>query len=172
MQATVMSAATRGPGLQIQARAIIPDPIEFHVMREPARWNLATRIGFRFVFAYLVLYCFPSPLDILPLPSLYSKYEALWTAIVTWVGKHLLGLNITVLQNGSGDRTYDYAQILCMFALAVAATLLWSVLDARRSNYEKLHQWLRLYVRIVLGMAMITYGSIKVVQSQMPPPFL
>ncbi len=173
MQATVMSAATMSPELEIPAKTITAAPVEFHVMREPAQWNLATRIGFRFVFAYFVLYSFPAPLDILPLPSVYSKYEALWTVIVTWVGKHLLGLNITVLPpNGSGDRTYDYVQILCMFALAVAATLLWSLLDARRSNYEKLHQWLRLYIRIVLGMAMITYGSIKVIQSQMPPPFL
>lgn len=172
MQAATMNAATMGPESQTQRETLSPVPVEFHVMRKPAQWNLATRIAFRFVFAYLVLYNFPSPLNILPWQSLHTKYVALWTAIVTWVGKHLLGLNITVLPNGSGDTTYNYVQILCMLALAATATVIWSLLDCKRSNYEKLHQWLRLYVRIVLGMALILYGSVKVIQSQMPPPQL
>lgn len=172
MQTASMNVTTMSPESQIQAKTITTAPIEFRVMRETAQWGLATRIGFRFVFAYLVLYSFPSPLDILPWESLFTKYNALWTAIVTRVGKPLLGMNITVLPNGSGDTTYNYVQILCMLAMAATATVIWSLLDRKRSNYEKLHQWLRLYVRIVLGMALISYGADKVIQNQMPAPTL
>jgi len=172
MQGARMNVATMSPEPQIQAKTITTVPIEFHVMREPAQWNLGTRIGFRFVFAYLVLYGFPSPLDILPWESLFTKYNALWTAIVTWVGEHLLGMNITILTNGRGDTTYNYVQILCMLAMAATATVIWSLLDRKRSNYENLHQWLRLYIRIVLGMTLIDYGADKVIQSQMPAPTL
>jgi uncharacterized membrane protein YphA (DoxX/SURF4 family) len=172
MQTASMNVTTMSPESQIQAKPITTAPIEFHVMREPAQWNLATRIGFRFAFAYLVLYSFPSPLDILPWVSLFTKYNALWTVIVTWAGKHLLGMNITILPYGSGDTTYNYVQILCMLAMAATATVIWSLLDRKRGNYEKLHQWLRMYVRIVLGMTLIGYGADKVIQNQMPAPGL
>ena len=71
------------------------------------------------------------------LQSLFTKYNALWTAIVTWVGKPLLGMNITVLPNGSGDTTYDYVQILCMLAMAATATVIWSLLDRRAQQLRK-----------------------------------
>ena len=72
MQATSMSVTTMSPQSQIPTKMVTAAPIEFRVRREPAQWNLATRIGFRFVFAYFVLYSFPSPLDILPLPRVSS----------------------------------------------------------------------------------------------------
>ena len=39
------------------------------------RWNAATRILFRFTFAYLVLYNFPFPLSYVP----YLDVTAVWT---------------------------------------------------------------------------------------------
>ena len=92
---------------------------------------------------------------------------------MTWVGKHLLGLNITVLPLtvAETEPTTMCKSYACS-RWRRAATLIWSLLDAQRNNYEKLHQWLRLYIRIVLGMAMITIGADKVIQSQMPPPWL
>ena len=48
----------------------------------------------------------------------------------------------------------------------------WSVLDRRRDQYARLHPWLRLALRYTLAAAMIRYGAIKVIPSQMiaPPP--
>jgi hypothetical protein len=43
--------------------------------------------------------------------------------------------------------------------LASVLTVLWSVLDRRRTDYEKLHQWLRLLLRFSLGLAMITLSQ-------------
>jgi hypothetical protein len=139
------------------------------------RWHLARRVTFRFVFAYFVLYIIPFPIEYLPFTTaLTKKYTDLWQAIVPWVGKHILHLSydITVFQNGSGDTTYNYVQVLCFLTLAAAATLTWSVLDRRRLSYERLYQWLRLYVRFSLASAMIGYGAIKIIPLQMPAPFL
>lgn len=151
-----------------------PDSSLQEVGPEP-QWSLAKRIAFRLAFAYFVLYIIPFPAGSLPYTdTIVEKYGAVWHAIVPWVGKHLLRLSydITVFTNGSGDTTYDYVLVLCFFALAVLATVIWSVLDRRRANYERLYQWLRLYVRFSLASAMILYGSIKIMPLQMPAPSL
>ena len=139
------------------------------------RWSLTKRIAFRLAFAYFVMYIIPFPAGSLPFTSaIAEKYDNFWHAIVPWAGKHLLRLSydITVFTNGSGDTTYNYVQVLCFLALAVLATVIWSALDRRRPNYERLYQWLRLYVRFSLASAMIVYGSIKIIPLQMPAPSL
>src|SRR4029078_2028641 len=105
---------------------------------------------------------------------LAQKYNDFWQAIVPWVGKHLLHLSydITVFQNGSGDTTFNYVQALSLLTLAALATAIWSALDRRRLNYEKVYQWLRLYVRFSLARDMIGYGALKIIPLQMPAPYL
>ena len=138
-------------------------------------WRLSSRIMFRFAFAYLVLYILPFPLNAIPfVESVDRAYINLWNLVVPWVGSNVLhlGYEITVLPNGSGDTTWNYVQVLCVFTLAVIATIAWSLLDRKPRNYTRLHDWLRIDVRFVLGLAMIGYGSYKVIQSQFPPPSL
>src|SRR5262245_40498254 len=75
----------------------------------PAPWGLAKRIAFRFVCSYFFLYIFPFPLDYIPYVGVAAGwYQNLWNALVPWVGKHVFGVTITVLPNGSGDTTYNY----------------------------------------------------------------
>jgi len=140
----------------------------------PARWNAALRFGFRFAFSYFVLYCFPFPLGALPYTGKPAEwYELGWQKVVPWVAQHWLRLAhpITTFTNGSGDTTYDYIKALCFLVIASAATIVWSVWDRKRANYARLHQWLRLYVRITLGTTLLSYGGYKVIPSQFPPPW-
>jgi len=159
------------PQMQKQAE---PESLTQGMSSKP-RWPITKRIAFRFVFAYLVLYIIPFPVESLPFTSaLVQKYNDFWQAVVPWVGKHLLHLSydITVFPNGSGDTTFNYVQVLCLLTLAALATVIWSVLDRRRPNYEQAYQWLRLYVRFSLASAMIGYGAFKIIPLQMPAPFL
>jgi len=140
----------------------------------PAHWNAGLRFGFRFAFSYFVLYCFPFPLGALPYTGKPAEwYELGWHKVVPWVAQHWLHLAqpITIFSNGSGDTTYDYVKVLCFLVLAAVATIVWSVLDRKRTNYVRLHQWLRFYVRITLGATMLSYGGYKVIPSQFPPPW-
>ena len=81
-----------------------------------------------------------------------------------------LGYGVVIAFTGSGNRIYDYIQLLCFFLLAAFATVVWSLVDRRRTNYRQLNRWLRFYVRITLAGTMIGYGSYKVIQSQFPRP--
>src|SRR5438270_3373089 len=66
----------------------------------------AQRVLFRFVFAYLLLYNLPFPIGSLPFTEKPKGwYDAIWNAVVPWVGAHLLPLAkpITIFPSGSGD---------------------------------------------------------------------
>lgn len=141
-------------------------------------WSPAKRIAFRFVFAYLVLYNFPFPLDAIPWlgPILTQPVADLWDAVVPWAGKHFLHIDVLVRRNGSGDKTYNYVQVLCYLVIALAATAVWTLVDRYRgrkhADYSRLSEGLRTYVRFSLGAAMISYGAYKAIPSQFARPGL
>ncbi len=136
-------------------------------------WSPAKRFGFRFLFAYLVLYVFPFPLSYLPYADAFlAPYSRLVGSLVGWVGRQVFHVAVTMQPSGSGDRTYNYVLAFCGLVLAAAAAVVWTLLDRRRPNYARLHEWLRVYVRFSLAATMVTYGSYKVLKSQFPAPSL
>jgi hypothetical protein len=146
---------------------------------EPAaRWSLAHRIAFRFVFSYFCLFFLTNGLVVLfPRRGLIIRsYAAFWHPIIVWLEEHVLhtGYEILIIAGGEGVSNTAYGTILflCYVVLATVATLLWSVLDRRRASYARLHSWFRFALRFSLALAMISYGVLKVIPTQMiaPPP--
>ncbi len=136
------------------------------------RWNVATRIVFRLVFSYFFL-AFGIPTLLYLIPGVGDKLQAVLNRIVPWFSSHVLHVSCPIATfNGSGDTTYSYIEASFFLVSSIIATLIWSGLDRKRTNYVRLHQWLRLGVRLVLGLAMLTYGAGKVVPAQMPAPEL
>ena len=138
-----------------------------------SNWSLPRRLGFRFAFAYFVIYSFPFPLDQLPWSDWFTgAVDQAWHASIPWVAKHVLQLEkeITIFPAGSGDTTFNYVQLLVHLGLALFAALIWSLLDRKRIAYESLHDGLWVYLRLVLATAMLGYGMNKVIQLQFPPP--
>jgi hypothetical protein len=142
---------------------------------EQIRWRASTRIAFRFVFCYLTLYT----LYILAEEQVLFRYwvsgrltdsfsDPFWHHVVPWVGKHILHLAsaITIFTNGSGDTTYDYVLILCELFVAGVATVIWSALDRKRSNYRILYGWLTFVVTLALALEMFSYGMDKLIPVQ------
>jgi uncharacterized membrane protein YphA (DoxX/SURF4 family) len=54
--------------------------------------------------------------------------------------------------------------------LAMVATAIWSWIDRKRTDYDQLYEWLRLFVRMTLAVAMISYGANKLFRMQFPEP--
>jgi uncharacterized membrane protein YphA (DoxX/SURF4 family) len=146
------------------------------------RWSLPSLIAFRFAFVYWILYCWPvaghaSLLDVIPFASYQTAAwaGAPWRALSSWTAVHVFRLSGPVTQyhpTGSGDTTLDYVQVFCFAVTAVAATVVWSVLDRRRSDYRTLYPWLRLVVRFTLAITLLSYGFAKIYPLQFTQPML
>jgi uncharacterized membrane protein YphA (DoxX/SURF4 family) len=145
-----------------------------------APWSTVHKVAFRFAFSYILLYLFPISITFGWLwgqnLAVYQLWEVPWHKIVPWFGAHVLHLSypITMFPENSGgsDTTYDYVRVLCFVLISTVATIVWSVLDRKRSAYPMLQKWTHLYVRLVLAFTMFGYGLNKVIPNQMPPPSL
>jgi hypothetical protein len=131
-------------------------------------------LGFRFLFAYLVLYILPFPLNLLPSVGwrIAMLYQRLSDWIVPLVGDRVLRLGHPFLSRpgASTDTAYNYVQLLVFATLALTTALFWTALDRKRRDDERLMAWLRILVRFNLAAVMISYGADKVFAFQMAPP--
>jgi uncharacterized membrane protein YphA (DoxX/SURF4 family) len=116
-------------------------------------WSFLQRLGFRLAFTYFVLY------------SLAGFFPRDWTV---WIGFHLFKLEFVApaLDSNSGDSMFAYVLHLLLLISSLIVTLIWSVFDFRRANYERLHGFLRLFVRYTLASTMFGYGFTKVFNTQ------
>ncbi|MEV6554880.1 DoxX family protein [Nocardia sp. NPDC051756] len=144
------------------------------------RWNLLTRIAFRFCFTYFGLFCliFPQFLFVysgalgpkLPERAINGFLYPL-SPIWEWAGRHVFGADVELhLDSGSGDQAIIWVFLFCILVVAVLVAALWTVLDRHRPNYQRLNAWFLLFLRLCLGGQMLFYGMAKVIPSQMPEP--
>ncbi len=136
-------------------------------LRSAPAWGPARKLLFRFAFVYLVLFCFPFPLYYLP-PAEMWQFQ-LGKAFVPWVARQVFNVTLSAY-GGGGDSTFAYVQIFCFLVISIAAALIWTLLDRRRRNYARLYEWLRVYVRFMLAVTIIEYGSWKIIPTQFPAP--
>ncbi len=128
-------------------------------------------LSFRYFCAYLFLYNLSTWFSLIPF--LGARYEKVCNAFVPWLGKHILHLarDIPTAETGSGDTTAAYIYSLFLAVLALVIAFLWSVI-ARRRAHPQISTWLRVSIRYVLAITLISYGMFKIIQSQFPFPSL
>jgi hypothetical protein len=136
-------------------------------------WNTTTKLFFRLGFIYFLLYVFPFPIGWIPFTEfIQAQYYNAWLGPANWIGKDILSIpyEITILPNGSGDTTFNYVLIFIFLVIAVVGTIIWSILDYKRTHYEKLWCWFVTALRYYLGIVLLSYGFVKVIQIQFPAP--
>jgi hypothetical protein len=140
-------------------------------------WHPITRIAFRFVVVYFGLYVLCTQMinalittPFFGVPSFGTRPP--FSTIVFWVIRHGLHDTRTLqMQGGSGDKLFDWVQVLCLLGMAAIAKVVWS-LDRRSLAYPRLHRWFRVFLRFSRGATLVGYGSAKAVPLQMPYPQL
>jgi uncharacterized membrane protein YphA (DoxX/SURF4 family) len=140
--------------------------------------NFLRRFGFRFGFAYVVLYILPFPLTLSPLPDdlpgvsgLEEHYKQLWTEFTTWAGRALFHLGpVSGFTAGffEGDSSLGHLRVALLLVLAAMAALLWSNFDRERRHDPFLSALLRLGLRYYLAGMMMDYGLAKFGHRQFP----
>lgn len=131
-------------------------------------WRSSDKLIFRIVFIYFVLQIFP--LD-------WKYYRHLFS--LNWLDlsfREIFQLSKYTPQFLSA--TYDpndwglatFADWGFIFVFALLGALIWSALDKKSQNEEKLYAYLRIGVRYRLAIAVIAYGFLKLFQLQAPYP--
>ncbi|HWO23442.1 MAG TPA: hypothetical protein VNO30_32095 [Kofleriaceae bacterium] len=117
-----------------------------------------------------VLFVFPFPLGALPWTErLYGLLTTPLEWLTCWTATHVLGLGeISTQPTGSGDTTATYVQNLVIAALAAIGTIVWSVLDRKRTAYPQLAASAVVVLRYYLAFTLLGYAVAKL--SQFPPP--
>ncbi len=143
-------------------------------------WRLGTRVAFRFCVAYFGLFCllyvqimfvFTGVFGaVLPANATVWQMSALGP-VTEWVGRHVFGVDAALLPDSrSGEQTAMWVFVFIVLVLAMIATVVWSILDRRRTHYQCLHAWFLTFIRVCLGGQMLYYGADKVIPAQMPAP--
>jgi len=133
-------------------------------------WPSYKRFIFRFVFLYFVLYCFPFPLDAFDfLAKVASPYYNLLDRLIPMAGKKLFHLTAHVAFptfDKVDDSFYGLVFMYLVLIISALGATIWSVVDRRSKNHERLFQLLKLYLRYFLASYLLGYGFIKVFPSQ------
>src|SRR5215213_4216554 len=99
-------------------------------------WGLAKRVLFRFAFVYFALYFLPWCVDMIPYGRVAAKpLLDVSSSFVISIGERVFGVEAVDEMTGSGDTTWDYVRLFCLFGIAAAATAVWSILDRKRLHY-------------------------------------
>ncbi len=136
-------------------------------------WSLLKKVAFRFFFIFFILFIVTNNNGAFPIWGIIMKYPIeLLHEVIPWIGKHILHLSydITTFTNGSGDTTYNYVIIFSIASVSCIGTILWSLIDRSKTNYETLYYWLTTAVRFYIGLVLINYGMVKVIKVQFPAP--
>jgi hypothetical protein len=110
-------------------------------------------------------------LIVLPIGSL-PRVSTVMNPLVAWTGTHVFHVTANPVVSGSGDKMYDWVQAFCLLVIALGGTLVWSILDRRRTRYDRAYRWFRVFLRFALGSTMIGYGFAKAFPLQMGAPSL
>lgn len=142
---------------------------------ERDQWPIYARIGFRFSFIYFLFVIFFHNNGAFPYFEVIAEIPLdLMQQFAPWFGENVLGLGYKVSTgpNGSGDTSYDYLVVLIGFLTSILGTSIWSAFDRKRPNYKTLYYWLTTGIRYYVGLMLISYGLVKVIQLQFSAPGL
>ncbi|WP_084523598.1 hypothetical protein [Nocardia inohanensis] len=140
-----------------------------------AAWHPLVRIAFRFGFVFVGVgmaapWVAHALLRSFGLPTDTVLTVAKWTALhplSDWVGTQFFGTRADYSASGSSDTATQWVAEFTLLLVAVVATAVWSILDRRRPGYDRLYGWFRLLLRAVLVAALLLYGMVKALPSQM-----
>jgi hypothetical protein len=121
-------------------------------------WNALSKVLFRLLFTYFVLYILLALLS----PLFETPYR--------WIGKVVFGIQYEyeVSGNGSGDHTFAYLTLFVNAVSTFVLVLIWNFIDGKRKSYNTLLYWFLVILRIVIIAAMLLYGFVKIFKLQFP----
>lgn len=145
-------------------------------------WKPWQKISFRFLFLFfgiisvlclqlIVLICdMAFDKDGFELATMFKPV----IGVIYWFDRYIfhIGYDPKLHAGYPGDGRFGSAFYLTVALLSIMVTVIWSILDKKRNNYDRLYYWFCLYLRYVVAITIIGYGIDKVIPVQMSHPSL
>jgi hypothetical protein len=136
-------------------------------------WKLWQKILFRFFFVFLLLLSQVAYNPFLELIGYgYRKQVLLINAplkgVVSWLDDHIFHIGYLPRQHAVdfSDTHFGVVLFLTIFIIALVSCVMWSLIDRRRSGYNRLYYWFSNYLAYYIFLAMITYAVYKIIPIQ------
>ncbi|PUZ30191.1 hypothetical protein GA0116948_101197 [Chitinophaga costaii] len=120
-------------------------------------WSGSSKILFRFFFLYFII-------QIIPVD--WKFYQLLFS--IHWAQLYYGDIFLLAHYHPQFIPDGGFYNWLLIAAIAVIGTIIWTLRDRDRDNYDTLYYWLRVLVRYRLAIGVIAYGFIKVFPLQSP----
>lgn len=136
-------------------------------------WPLYQRILFRFFCIYFLLSTgIWGWLGSVPGLTFLSTFASTLTEGYTeFFNDYLFHLKDELVPTrGSGDTSMGWATLYSQLVMSVFGTVLWSIFDRKRMNYQWASLGLRNVIRYYIILFAFIYGAIKIYGLQMPSP--
>jgi hypothetical protein len=147
----------------------------YDLTTEP-RWKGWQKFAFRFLFLFLgffllnyeLVFVFLTFISFEKLSLIYEPFEK----PLHWLDEHLYhtGYDPKLHQNLPGDNHYGVVFYITVIILFLLIAIIWSIIDRRKTNYNKLYYWFRVYIRYMVALIMLSYGMDKLIPIQMSYP--
>ena len=137
-------------------------------------WKGYQKIGFRFALIFFILFIILLDWSANPIFSYlfyYGQLAIVLDSIISWIGKDLFHIPYIIVSPYDGehnDRTYVYLLYFTMAILSVVGTIIWSIADRKRQNYNQLYYWFTTIVRYYLAFTMFLFALYKFFKLQFP----
>ena len=137
-------------------------------------WKSYQKITLRFVTLFFILFIIFLDWSVNPVLSklyYYGPLSTLLDGVISWIGKELFQIPYIIISPYDGehnDRTYVYLLYFTMAVVAVLGTIVWSLLDRKRQNYQVLYYWLTAIIRYYLAFTMFLFALYKFFKLQFP----
>ncbi|MBX9733554.1 MAG: hypothetical protein K2X37_05805 [Chitinophagaceae bacterium] len=136
-------------------------------------WGNGKKFFFRFFFLACTLFITPftflqgAPGISSLLGYYFDAYDAICLQFNTWIFH--IAPN-TKVPNGNGDYPEQWMALYTSLLLALIGSIIWSIIDNKRKDYNKLNYWLFVAVRYFVISNGFSYGIFKLFAVQMPFP--
>lgn len=135
-------------------------------LRQERDWSSVKKIGFRIAFLFFIM---------MSIPWNWRWYTDLFH--IDWTGLHYRDLyDIARFQPSFRvlgqwlPSWYGYSDWIVVLLIALVGAGLWTALDKKAKNYNKLYYWLLVVARYRAGIGIIGFAFTKVLPVQMPYP--
>ena len=144
------------------------------------RWKTWQKIIFRVLFLFLlfftieyVYFSFAMAIGVKFISNgEIEGYLSILHKPLFWLDTHLYHIGYNPKKNGDFGPDFAFGDVLyiSVFIFCLLAASIWSWLDRKRSSYNKLYYWFRVYLRYAVAIVMLGYGMDKLIPVQMIYP--